>query len=78
MQSKEKVNKKKKIVNYERAPGICDTKVLLCLSLKVSSLGSGVSKPCRQRAASTIKQQVGARNTISSPNEEEIRQGCCI
>ena len=24
MQSTEKVNKKKKILNYERAPGICD------------------------------------------------------
>ena len=24
MQSTEKINKKKKIVNYERAPGICD------------------------------------------------------
>ena len=29
MQSIEKVNKKKKILNYERAPGTCDTKELL-------------------------------------------------
>ena len=46
MQSTEKVNKKKKIVNYERAPGICDSLIFVFdhKRLKTKSIVCGVSR----------------------------------